>query len=65
MGRFDEDTPDFLSLEIVDGLASLRVSYGGDLDILSVSKEGGLNDRQWHSLHIQYAATVSCSCTSL
>ena len=38
-GHSDEDTRFSLTgMEIIDGLASLQVSYGGELYVLSVSK---------------------------
>ena len=60
-GRYDEDKADFLAVELIDGKATLSVSYGGEeVTTLMVTEQGDLNDRRWHSLIVQYdAAAVS------
>ena len=57
IGRYDSDFSDFISIELIDGRPSLRVSYGlaSQQQVLSVV----LNNRQWHTLSVQYNSTVS------
>ena len=57
VGRYDNDFGDFISIELIDGRPSLRVSYGSNSQLLLL--EVLLNDRQWHTISVQYNSTVS------
>ena len=57
VGRYDNDFGDFISIELIDGRPSLRVSYGSNSQLLLL--ELLLNDRQWHTISVQYNSTVS------
>ena len=57
VGRYDSDFSDFISIELIDGRPSLRVSYGSDSQLLQL--EVLLNDQQWHTISVQYNSTVS------
>jgi hypothetical protein len=57
VGRYDNDFSDFISIELIDGRPSLRVSYGSDSQLLQL--EVVLNDQQWHTISVQYNSTVS------
>jgi len=53
-GRFDDMVQDFIALEVLDGLASLQVSYGGVGSSVQRLQGQPLNDRQWHTVVVQY-----------
>lgn len=57
VGRYDNDFSDFISIELIDGRPSLRVSYGSESQLLLL--EAVLNDQQWHTVSVQYNSTVS------
>lgn len=57
VGRYDNDFSDFISIELIDGRPSLRVSYGSDSLLLQL--EVLFNDQQWHTISVQYNSTVS------
>jgi hypothetical protein len=61
VGRYDNDFSDFISIELIDGRPSLRVSYGSDSQLLLL--EVVLNDQQWHTISVQYNSTVSTTYT--
>ena len=56
--RFDSEHSDFIALELVDGLVSLRVSYGGT-EMRVIQRDQMLNDQIWHTITVQHNASVS------
>ena len=58
VGRYDDDFMDFVSIELINGHPSLRVSYGPDNHtLLTINSQ--LNDQQWHRVSVIYNYTVS------
>ena len=58
IGRYDSDFGDFISVELIDGVPALRVSYGPvNHQLMALSNP--LNDRLWHTVSVQYNSTVS------
>lgn len=58
VGRYDDDFSDFLSVELIDGRPSLRVSYG-QTDHKRLTLNSLLTDQRWHTVSVQYNSTVS------
>ena len=57
IGQYDSDFGDFLSVDLIDGHPTLRVSYGLDSQLLLL--EDCLNDCHWHTILVQYNSSVS------
>nr|CAB3229665.1 cadherin EGF LAG seven-pass G-type receptor 2 [Phallusia mammillata] len=52
-GRLNHEH-DFMTLELVGGQAQLNFSTGQSWTVVDPYVSGGLNDGQWHTVHIQY-----------